>query len=623
MAHRTELRLSHSSGPRFLKSPWVWLPLVATLPFLPALTGILLWDDTAALTGNPVWLRHGPFNTLSALWSPWVRIPNEEHWWPGLYSLYWLETRLWPVDWAPGFHATNLLLHVACALAAWRFFRSMSLPFAAWGVALWAVHPVQAEAICWIHGRKDPLALLWVLACAASVRQSVRSGTWSRAWIWSLVAALCAACGSISKSTAVVAPVLAALSLIAAPVTSTRPRLRSAVLALTPATVVAVGLAIADVLGSTSAPLPLPPWSLVQRLALAGHSLVQYVRLLAVPLGLSAFYTKPDVSTLGSGWACVLAAVAVAIGLAAWVGRRRKSCMVGACAAAAFLVGLLPVLGFLRFGYMRYSYTADRYLYLPSLPLLAVVGSAASVWCARKASWRGQFCGALLITVLAVLSWSRALDYRSNVHLFAAATRKQPTSGPAKAQLGAELLAAGNYAQAEKELTTALELEPGWALALANLALLRSQQGKTTEAVDLYERALMADSRDSWPHTANELAWLLATSPDPKKRNAARALQLADRALGKTVDTGTPDSIRLRAALLDTRAAALAAQDRLPEAIQSARDASGLARAAARQSEVDGRAAETQRFARLADEIDKHVKELSDQPAKPASLRSH
>lgn len=90
-------------------------------------------------------------------------------------------------------------------------------------------------------------------------------------------------------------------------------------------------------------------------------------------------------------------------------------------------------------------------------------------------------------------------------------------------------------------------------------------RGDTASAIDAFDRAIAA-----WPdnHDAtSRLAFLLATSTDPALRNPPRAVELAERA----------SADRREFASLSTLAAAYAAADRLPAAVDAAREGLDLA----------------------------------------------
>ena len=63
-----------------------------------------------------------------------------------------------------------------------------------------------------------------------------------------------------------------------------------------------------------------------------------------------------------------------------------------------------------------------------------------------------------------------------------------------------------------------LKLNPGLADAYANLGVAWSQQKETKAAVDTWQKAL--EINPDQIYVLNNLAWLLATSPDPAWRNA-------------------------------------------------------------------------------------------------------
>lgn len=90
------------------------------------------------------------------------------------------------------------------------------------------------------------------------------------------------------------------------------------------------------------------------------------------------------------------------------------------------------------------------------------------------------------------------------------------------------------------------------------------------EAIASYRKALA--QRPRWPEAANNLAWLLATAPDPALRNTSQAVDLAEWACTMTQYRD--------ANMLDTLAAAYAAAQRFPQAALIAEKAVAAARGA-------------------------------------------
>ncbi len=100
------------------------------------------------------------------------------------------------------------------------------------------------------------------------------------------------------------------------------------------------------------------------------------------------------------------------------------------------------------------------------------------------------------------------------------------------------------------------------------MAFATSQLGDFVRAVRHGREALRLDpTLDS---AANNLAWILATSPDPRARNPEESIRIMERLLH---EAERPDP-----AHLDTLAAAYAAAGRFPDAIGTAERAEKLAR---------------------------------------------
>ncbi len=77
---------------------------------------------------------------------------------------YALDYHLWGLN-PFGFHLTNSLLHIGCALLfsllLYQIFKNPFISF--WGGAFFVAHPVHTEAVAYIAGRADSLALLFIL----------------------------------------------------------------------------------------------------------------------------------------------------------------------------------------------------------------------------------------------------------------------------------------------------------------------------------------------------------------------------------------------------------------------------------------------------------------------------
>ena len=117
-----------------------------------------------------------------------------------------------------------------------------------------------------------------------------------------------------------------------------------------------------------------------------------------------------------------------------------------------------------------------------------------------------------------------------------------------------------------------LNLAPQDQGAKYNLAVAFSLDRRYDVALNLFHEIVRRDP--TWPRAQNGMAWILATHPDPSKRDPGRAIRRALRAAGLTDHND--------AATLDTLATAYAANGEFEKAQEHAIKAMELAMATKR-----------------------------------------
>jgi len=152
------------------------------------------------------------------------------------------------------------------------------------------------------------------------------------------------------------------------------------------------------------------------------------------------------------------------------------------------------------------------------------------------------------------------------VSFFRKALQCDPRFANAHNNLGIVLAQRGQMSEAMDHFQEAVRIRPSFARARQNLGLLLERRGRTDEAVKEYREALRW-SADA-PDIAKSLAWILATDPDPRVRNGAEALRLAEAA---NVATGGKDP-----QAQDILAAAYAEAGRFDDAVRAAERALAL-----------------------------------------------
>lgn len=153
---------------------------------------------------------------------------------------------------------------------------------------------------------------------------------------------------------------------------------------------------------------------------------------------------------------------------------------------------------------------------------------------------------------------------------FEQAVRLAPDFVDARNSLGLALARAGRYAEAMAQYEAALRVEPDRAQVHNNFGNALFKTGRRAEGIAHYEQALRIDPKSM--SALSNLALIRATDPDPRVRNGAEAVALAERSCAI--------SGRSNLGCLDTLAAAYAEAQRFDEAVKTAEQAVALARSA-------------------------------------------
>jgi tetratricopeptide (TPR) repeat protein len=233
--------------------------------------------------------------------------------------------------------------------------------------------------------------------------------------------------------------------------------------------------------------IPRPP--LLERPFLAARATLFYLGKLAWPADLSFDYGHwPTALSQPANLAAGLALAAVLAVL--WAGRRRWG--TGPLVAIlSFLCLAGPALGLVTFYFQRYSFVADHFVYLPSLPVLALYAAAGSWLLGRlPRRWPGLAVAAVALAALGIATWRHSLDYRDHEALGRAIVRVNPGSWLGHNHLGSEALRRRDFAAALGHLARAEQIAPGRVETLINLALARMNAGDLGGAEEAARRAV-------------------------------------------------------------------------------------------------------------------------------------
>lgn len=478
------------------------------------------------------------------------------------------------------FHCLNLCLHLLNVLVAFcllRFLldramrrqqealseatRGQIIMAAAGGALVFAVHPLQVEAVAWVSGLKDvlcgllALVAVWQYLSYAGAKMHETSGVGGKlGQYYGLRYGLATTAFGLALLAKPIAVVIPFVAWILDVWVLQRPW-RDSARALLGWMVVAVVWSILTKWVQPDTMLSFIP-SFWMRPFIAGDAVTFYVSKLLLPLQLGPHYGRTPTAVLADNWIYVTGSLPWVAGLWLWWQRRRAPWLV--VAAGVFIVSFLPVTGLLPFAFQAFSTVADRYVYL------AMLGPAwALAWGLTRLKQR-KVVVIVCLTLWLGLGGRSAVQthyWQDTVTLFKHVLRLNPASYLAFTNLGHAFTAQQQFAEAKVYYTQALELKPDYAEAHAGLSAVLSHQGHLAEAIDHGTTALQLDPHmvDGYINLGRILGQqgetvaamthyttALRLQPDSAKVHVAMALDLARQNKFTEATVHYAEALRLR-----------------------------------------------------------------------------
>jgi protein O-mannosyl-transferase len=405
---------------------------------------------------------------------------------PLTYLTYWFNLQT-AGQHPASYHALNLALHLGAVLLAYECLRRILPERSAWfAVAIFAVHPLQAESVDYIWGRSIVLA---GVLCLASLLAWLRGARWvAVGWF---VAAL------LAKEEVAAFP-LVLLLLHWKDRRAWPPILTMCALSL------AAGLRVVWATAVTpGAPAGIQagisPW---HYLLAQGIVIWRYFQLFFIPWG---FTVDPQIA-VPPAW----------LGLAAWLALAALVVLVWRWTPKAgpwLLAGLILLLPSSSL-FPAADLAADRRMYLPVLAFgaaagvllekrrsVAVVAMIAftvvavvrtQVWMTDESLWREAVVRAP-DKVRPKIQLSRSVPATEALQLLSAARQQAPDNPDIATETGKTLLASGQPAAALSEFGRALALNPRDAMNYNNRGAALAALGQREAALQDFQRALAID----------------------------------------------------------------------------------------------------------------------------------
>ena len=455
--------------------PILLVLLLALVAFGGSLAGSFHFDDYS-LFSDPV------IAAASGGWHVWELARTR----PLTYFTFWLNYVAGGKD-PVAYHAVNLVLHLA---AVWLLFdvlaRVIPRGAAVAAAGLFALHPIQAEAVNYVFSRSSILMTVFCLLC---MRDWLLGRRW-RAVAWFAVALL-------AKEECVALPFFFLLLYLSISRNAAELRQIWVMFGLAVVFGIRTLFAVAVTPGAgVGTQLDMTP---VQYFGAQGWAILRYLWLVIVPVG---FTVDPDLP-LKANWLAWVVVGVLCVAAMRWFS--------GARAGFWFVAGLLLLLPSSSV-LAAADLAADRRMYLPMVGFSACLGLLLSRLPRPVVP--------VLCCVLCVLSFVRTQVWKTEVSLWSDAVEKGPNKIRPKLQL-ARALPAG---EALPVLLQAKQLAPEDPQVSSELGRVYLENGQPAQALSEFGRQLALAPGDARAMVNRAVALAMLGQGDAAKQDLQRAL---------------------------------------------------------------------------------------------------
>ena len=456
------------------------------------------------------------------------------------------------LDWAAGsgrpavFHATNVLLHLAVVALVLALASMVLTPAGAIVAALWfAVQPVHVEAVANVVGRAELLAAAGYLAAvlayvkvgdeSVSGMRGVRTG----GLVLAVLAGAAVAFGA--KEHALTLPGV----LVLADTWRARTRgealrvrigrqalLLGAVLALALGYLAARAHAVGGSFATGVAAPGLEGSTFSGRFLIMAPAALVWLEWMIFPLHLSADYLPNEFvprAVLGGPQIAGLLAVVALLAAAYRARNRAPGITVGVawmCVTAAVAANLVFPTGVIL---------GERLAYLPSVGAAVAAGALWELLQPYRLRWAATVA---VLGLLAARSLERIPVWHDERRFLAALVRDAPDSYRTHWGLGAEAFKRGAFAEGEREMQTAIRIEPSDAALVQELGERYLEAGAFAPAARYLAASYRIDTLRSDAAVRAAFAWLKAGRPDSAAAIGSAALRRVPDAPALLTTTG-------------------------------------------------------------------------------------
>lgn len=477
------------------------------------------WDDEDYISNN----HHiKSLNSENIVWM-FTSTGHASNWHPLTWLSHAIDYSLWGLN--PGMHhLTNIILH--CINTLWIFFFTiviliiakrgkvpannddnplLSLYFlvaAAITALFFGIHPIHVESIAWASERKDVLCAFFVLPCyisylfyASSLKKGQKAAFYALVFLLFLMSLL-------SKPMAITAPIIFLL-LDIFPLNRlkfhgkriTWPALAMIFSEKIPFFILSIVSGLITMNAQANAKVPLNLISLPDRILNGLHSVIFYIKNIALPFKLVPYYPFPqDISIFALRYLIsVFIITAITIFCILMLKKKKGFWFV---AWSSYLVALAPVIGIIQVGDQA---AADRYAYLPTISIFMLAGIGVGqlykkIFIKRdNPVIKSLFIITLIFICLGMgaLSFKQTRVWKNSETLWGYVIKNFPDKVfKAHCNLGIVYSDKGLIDQAVIQYKKSIKLNPGSGKTYNNLGLAYLHSDRVKDAIKAFETAL-------------------------------------------------------------------------------------------------------------------------------------
>ncbi len=397
------------------------------------------------------------------------------------------------------YHFDNLLLHLGSIILVYACIRRIadneSLGICC--AAIFALHPLNVEAVSWAAARKDVLSgFLMLLSLWGFLR--FRESEDSKWYKLSLTAFGCALLAKVSI-------VLLPISFIMLDVVRKDFRLQKVCKEFAPFAALMIVFGLIAAFGKTT---QIHDVGIGDQILLSAKAVVVTIGRFLLPVGLNAYY--PQTTPVAVNLFFVLFVFFVlALIITSW--KLHSTFPLFSWGIAFFLLAMLPsFMNFLKKGML--FVTSDRYAYIGMIGLALALGSLLYPLRKRISEYAAQIVGCLALCVLAGASLVQAQTWKDSIALYERALAVHPKFAPALNNLGAAVYMLGEADRSLALYEEAIASDPTLTSAYNNIALHRRKKGDLEGALTSLKKGLSMIPPDRRAFEEEITAWSLLGS---------------------------------------------------------------------------------------------------------------